>query len=162
MECEPVADKIFYVRGFYARNGLHKDEWYTAYGDLRDRKSARLGQNDIGGFQIEMHIRRKGQNAEFFAADAEEIVPRLIDGGTRPDIVILDPPRAGSDEKTLAAICAAAPKRIVYVSCDSASLARDLRFINVNGYDITRAAAVDMFPHTAHVETVVLLSRVKD
>ena len=103
--------------------------------------------------------RNKITNAEFFAAGAEEIVPELIKRGERPDIVILDPPRAGSDEKTLAAICEAAPDKIVYVSCDAASLARDLKFICANGYKITRSAACDMFPHTAHIETVVKLER---
>ena len=98
-------------------------------------------------------------NAEFFAAGAEEIVPELIRNGEKPDIVILDPPRAGSDEKTLTAICSAAPEKIVYVSCDAASLARDLKFICANGYKIARSAACDMFPHTHHIETVIKLER---
>ena len=96
-------------------------------------------------------------NAEFFAAGAEDIVPELINSGEKPDIVILDPPRAGSDERTLTAICEAEPKKIVYVSCDAASLARDLKFICANGYKIISSAACDMFPYTAHIETVVLL-----
>ncbi len=99
------------------------------------------------------------ENAEFFAAGAEEIVPGLISRGEKPDIVMLDPPRAGSDAKTLSAICAAEPDKIVYVSCDSASLARDLRFICERGYSVKASAAVDMFPHTAHIETVCLLSK---
>ena len=98
-------------------------------------------------------------NAEFFASGAEEIVPELIKRGEKPDIVILDPPRAGSDEKTLAAICEASPKTIVYVSCDSASLARDLKFICGRGYKITRSAAVDMFPNTCHIECAVKIEK---
>lgn len=96
-------------------------------------------------------------NAAFYAADAADIVPRLIKDGAAPDIVILDPPRKGSDEKTLGAITSALPKRIVYVSCNPATLARDVKFLTQNGYTADRVTAVDMFPHTAHVETVCQL-----
>lgn len=98
-------------------------------------------------------------NAEFYADSAENIVPRLIADGEKPDVIILDPPRAGSDKKTLAAISKASPKRIVYISCDSASLARDLRILSADGWRIEKSAACDMFPHTAHIETVVKLVR---
>jgi 23S rRNA (uracil1939-C5)-methyltransferase len=101
------------------------------------------------------------ENAEFFAASAQTLVPRLIDGGAAPDIVILDPPRKGSDKATLSAIASAEPEKVVYVSCDCATLARDARFLADNGYKIEKAAAVDMFPHTAHIETVVLMTRGK-
>lgn len=100
-------------------------------------------------------------NTEFYAGSAEKIVPYLIKSGETPDVVILDPPRKGIDEKTLGAIVKAKPKRIVYVSCNPATLARDARFLSDNGYSITRAAAVDLFPHTSHVETVLLMSRQK-
>lgn len=99
------------------------------------------------------------ENADFYADSAEHIVPLLLSSGERPDIVILDPPRKGSDTVTLDAIAKAQPKRIVYVSCDSATLARDARQLAERGYEIRRAAPFDMFPQTAHVETVVLLSR---
>ena len=98
-------------------------------------------------------------NAEFYCSAAEDIVPTLIKDGNTPDIVILDPPRKGSDEKTLSAIVSANPKRIVYVSCNPATLARDVNFLTENGYRLTKTTAVDMFPHTTHVETVVLLQR---
>ena len=100
-------------------------------------------------------------NAAFIADSAENAMPRLISGGARPDIVILDPPRKGSDEKTLNAIIAAAPKRIVYISCNPSTLARDAKHLAASGYTPHRAAAVDMFPHTCHVETVCLLSKLK-
>ena len=102
------------------------------------------------------------QNAEFHAGGAEKIVPYLIKSNEKPDVVILDPPRSGSDEKTLVAIIKAKPKRIVYVSCNPATLARDAWFLADNGYEIKHATAVDLFPHTNHVETVVLMSRTKD
>ena len=100
------------------------------------------------------------ENAEFFADKAENIVPKLIDEGSAPDIVIMDPPRSGSDEVTISAILRAKPKRVVYVSCNPSTLARDLKqFIN-NGYTISTAIGVDMFPQTMHVETVVGLVKV--
>ena len=99
------------------------------------------------------------ENAIFYADSAENIVPKLIEKGERPDVVILDPPRKGSDESTLTAIIKAQPKRVVYVSCNPATLARDARFLNDNGYTITATTAFDLFPHTSHVETVVLLSK---
>lgn len=98
-------------------------------------------------------------NAEFYAGSAENIVPRLINNGERPEVVILDPPRSGSDERTLGAIVNAAPKRIVYVSCNPATLARDARFLADNGYEIIHAEGFDLFPRTMHVETAVQLSQ---
>ena len=97
-------------------------------------------------------------NAEFYAGEAENWVPKLIGSGLKPNVVILDPPRKGSDEKTLGAIANADPERIVYVSCNPATLARDMKFLADLEYIPVKAAAVDMFPHTSHVETVVLMS----
>lgn len=99
------------------------------------------------------------KNAEFFAESAEEAVPRLIEKGMRPDVVILDPPRKGSDEATIKAIVKAAPKRIVYVSCGVSTLARDAAYLSQFGYEPVKCTGVDMFPHTNHVETIVLLQR---
>ena len=96
-------------------------------------------------------------NAEFYCSAAEDIVPQLLKDGEVPDIVILDPPRKGSDEKTLSAIATAKPKRIVYVSCNPATLARDAQFLEEHGYRAEKVTAVDMFPHTVHVESVMLL-----
>ena len=77
------------------------------------------------------------------------------------DVAVLDPPRAGCDEKLLAAVVRVSPERIVYVSCDPATLARDVKNLTANGYSFIQATPVDMFPHTGHVETVVLMSRVE-
>ena len=96
------------------------------------------------------------KNAEFYCSAAEDIVPQLIADNISPDIVILDPPRKGSDERTLSAIVSAKPKRIVYVSCNPATLARDAQFLTENGYTAKSVTAVDMFPHTVHVESVML------
>ena len=106
------------------------------------------------------NARRGGiQNAEFLLADAADAAARLRSEGLRPDIVVLDPPRKGSDAPTLDCIAAMAPERIVYVSCDSATLARDCAMLAGHGYRVTRARPVDMFPRTAHVECVVLLQK---
>lgn len=99
------------------------------------------------------------ENVSFYADDATNIVPQLIEKGERPDVVILDPPRKGSDEKTLFAIISAKPKRIVYVSCNPSTLARDLKFLSQNGYLVDDVCGVDMFPQTTHVECCVLLCR---
>ena len=109
------------------------------------------------------NAKRNGiKNAGFYCGKAEELVPELTENGANPDIVILDPPRKGSDERTLTAIVKAMPKKIVYISCNPATLARDLKFLKELGYNVKKVAAVDMFPHTAHIETVVLMSRTRD
>ena len=78
----------------------------------------------------------------------------------RPDVIFLDPPRAGSTPECIAAVAKMSPRRIVYVSCDPETLARDIVLFGRNGYRARRCLPVDLFPHTKHVETVVLLSRV--
>ena len=101
-------------------------------------------------------------NVEFFAGAAEEVVPEKYreSGGTlRSDVVVLDPPRKGCDEKLLQTVIQMEPKRIVYVSCDPATLARDLKYFGENGYVLKRICPCDMFGHSYHVETVCLLSK---
>ncbi len=99
------------------------------------------------------------ENAEFFCADASAIAAKLANDGLKPDVVTVDPPRKGLDEAVVRAIADMAPERVVYVSCDPATLARDVRRFAELGYETKRACAVDMFPRADHVETVVLLSR---
>lgn len=99
------------------------------------------------------------KNAEFMLGDAAVELPKLLAGGVRPNVVIVDPPRAGCEQKVLAAICEVQPERVVYVSCNPASLARDLAFMEQHGYKTLIAQPVDMFPMTSHVETVCLLER---
>ncbi len=97
-------------------------------------------------------------NAEFHAAAAEDLLPRLVAQGLRPDVIVLDPPRKGCDEAVLRAIAAAGPARIVYVSCDPATLARDARILCAAGFAPEKCQPVDMFCQTGHVETVCLLT----
>lgn len=99
-------------------------------------------------------------NAQFFVGKAEEILPEKYEKeNIYADVIVVDPPRKGCDEKCLETMMKMAPKRIVYVSCDSATLARDLKYLCENGYEVKRVRGVDQFCHTVHVETVVLLSR---
>lgn len=98
-------------------------------------------------------------NAEFILGDAAEKLPELLSQGIQPDVVIVDPPRAGCEQKVLQAIADVKPKRIVYVSCNPASLARDLAYLAERDYKALAAQPVDMFPMTSHVETVVSLSQ---
>lgn len=102
------------------------------------------------------------ENAEFFVGAAEDVVTKQYqksNGSLKADVVTLDPPRKGCDEKLLETVIAMEPKRIVYVSCDPATLARDLRFLCDRGYELKKVRPCDMFGHSYHVETVCLLSR---
>lgn len=99
------------------------------------------------------------KNAEFIAGDATKEMPRLYKEGLRPAVIIVDPPRAGCTAVVLEAIAAMKAERIVYVSCNPASLGRDLAILQGLGYEAKEAQPVDMFSMTAHVETVVWLSR---
>ena len=114
-------------------------------------------------------------NAEFFVGKAEEVVPAFYEElsrkaangdeeakrGIHPDVVVVDPPRKGCEETLLETVVKMSPKRMVYVSCDSATLARDLKFMEEHGYKVEKVQAVDQFGNTVHVETVVLLSHKK-
>ena len=98
-------------------------------------------------------------NAEFICADAGEAADILAGRGLKPAAVVVDPPRKGMYEPAVEAVCRMAPERVVYVSCNPATLARDVARFGERGYVLTDGAAVDMFPRTRHVETVVLMSR---
>ena len=101
-------------------------------------------------------------NAEFFVGKAEEVLPRKYEEeGVYADVIVVDPPRKGCDEKCLETMVRMRPERIVYVSCDSATLARDLKYLGEMGYEVRKWRGCDMFPGTVHVETVVLLSHKK-
>lgn len=104
-------------------------------------------------------LRNHVENAEFFCGDAADIAAKLESDGLRPDVVTVDPPRKGLAPEVIASVAAMGPEKVVYVSCDPATLGRDVKIFREFGYEAKRAAAVDMFPGTAHVETVVLLSR---
>ena len=108
------------------------------------------------------------KNAEFFVGKAEEVLPAFYEqkraegsAETHADVIVVDPPRKGCDGKLLDTIVKMAPEKVVYVSCDPATLARDLKILCANGYELVKVRPVDQFPMSVHVETVVLLSQLK-
>ena len=98
------------------------------------------------------------ENTTFLVGEAEEIIPQLYEKEVQADVVVVDPPRKGCEEKVLETIIKMKPQRVVYVSCDPATLARDLKILTQNGFEVRAVQPVDQFPMTIHVETVVLLS----
>ena len=106
-------------------------------------------------------------NAEFYVGKAEEVLPEYYreyqesHGGetAHADVIVVDPPRKGCEESLLQTIVDMQPEKVVYVSCDSATLARDVKFLRENGYELKKITPVDQFPNTVHIETVVLLSK---
>lgn len=99
-------------------------------------------------------------NVEFYVGKAEEVVPKMYREGKSANVVVIDPPRKGCDEKVLDTIVSMKPDRVVYVSCNPSTLARDLAYLDERGYKCVEIQPVDMFPHTMHVETVAKLRRI--
>ncbi len=99
------------------------------------------------------------ENVTFIEGAAEDIVPTWLDKYPRPDVIVLDPPRKGADKKVLDSILKLKPERIVYVSCKASTLARDIKILTETDYKLIESTPVDMFPHSGHVETVALLSK---
>lgn len=161
------AERLYSLAGTYAEpQGRIVLDLYCGAGTIglsvaRDAK--KIIGNDVVPSAIEnakKNAAKNGvENAEYFCGDASAVAKRLASDGLHPDVIITDPPRKGMDEAVLAAMVAMAPERIVYVSCDPATLARDLKRLDAKGYKAQKCAAVDMFPQTSHVETVVLLSK---
>ncbi|MDU7904015.1 MAG: 23S rRNA (uracil(1939)-C(5))-methyltransferase RlmD, partial [Peptostreptococcaceae bacterium] len=101
----------------------------------------------------------KLENTEFFVGKAEEVVPKLYKEGKTANVVVVDPPRKGCEESVLDTIVSMEPDKVVYVSCNPSTLARDLAYLDERGYKCKEIQPVDMFPHTMHVESVALLYR---
>ena len=122
-------------------------DWRSEHGggpEDTDRKSGSSG----GYGQLDFDDPEEGSN-EWFAKNV----------CMNADVAVLDPPRAGCDERLLRAVCDVSPERIIYVSCDPATLARDVKYLTENGYTFIKATPVDMFPHTGHVESVALMTK---
>ena len=105
--------------------------------------------------------RNRIENIEFYAGDASRFITEMAAAGEKVDVIMMDPPRAGSTEEFLTAVCKMAPSKVVYISCNPETLARDLKFLTNKGYIAQKVQPVDMFPYTEHVETVCLMSRVE-
>ena len=132
----------------------------SAGGSYRLTREEPVGTGRKGYFVVEASDRRNGVgNVEFLCGDASRLAAELRQRGLRPDVICVDPPRKGLAPDVVEAAASMEPERIVYVSCDPATLARDVARFAPLGYRPVRACAVDLFPGTANVETVVLLSR---
>ena len=104
-------------------------------------------------------VRNGIKNVEFHCGDCFRVVRQLVVDGKRPDVIVVDPPRKGCEESMLNLLAELSPSRVVYVSCNSATLARDAAYLQKRGFSLVRCRPVDMFPQTGHVETIVLLQR---
>lgn len=103
--------------------------------------------------------RNNANNAKFYCADAGDFMQELALAGEKADVVFMDPPRAGSTRKFIDSLAMMKPERVVYISCNPETLARDLVFLTRKGYEVKKICPVDMFPHTNHIECVVLLTK---
>ncbi len=164
------AERLYALAGAYAEpEGMTVLDLYGGAGTIGQavaRKAKCLIGSDIVPSAVE-NARRNAEenglkNAEYICGDASFVAKTLAENGLRPEVIITDPPRKGMDEEVLRAIAAMGPDRLVYVSCDPGTLARDLKRLIPLGYTPQKCAAVDLFSRTAHVETVVLMSRSMD
>lgn len=167
----PGAEQLYGVAARYAalRPGDRLLDLYCGMGTI-GLSMAKECAELIGVEVVDEAIRSARQNAarmgaeiaaksRFFCADAGQAAARLAAEGLRPDVIVLDPPRKGCDAATLDAVLQMEPQRIVMVSCNPATAARDVKYLDRNGYRTQQVQPVDLFPRTKHVETVVLLSR---
>ena len=99
-------------------------------------------------------------NTKFYAGAAEKLIPEMYRKGMTADVVFVDPPRKGCEEALLNTIVEMQPRKLVYISCNPATLGRDLRYLTENGFELKKVQPVDMFPMTGHVESVVLLEKI--
>lgn len=174
------------ARSFYQINPMQTDKLYgTAieYAGLTGRETlfdaycgtgtigiiaAKNGAKNVIGVELNKDAvkdaianakRNQIENIRFTCADATEFILDMAAAKHSVDVIMMDPPRAGSTEQFLDAVAALAPPRVVYVSCNPETLERDLKYITHKGYTVEKIQPVDMFPHTTHVECVVLMSR---
>jgi 23S rRNA (uracil1939-C5)-methyltransferase len=163
------AERLYAIAGEYA--GLTGNETvldlYCGTGTIGLSMASKAGRV-IGVEIVEQAVEDAGKNAaengiknaEFLCADAAKAADMLKNRSVRPDVVVLDPPRKGCEPELIDTVAAMEPARVVYVSCDPATLARDIHLFALKGYKTVEATPVDMFPRTAHVECVALLKRV--
>ena len=159
-------ENLYACAGEFLGNCRELLELYCGVGSIGICLSSHAGR--VTGVEIvpqavedaKENARRNGlDNVRFFCADAGEAAQKFCALGEHPDAILVDPPRKGMDEACIAAIAQMAPDRIVYISCNPATQARDCARLQEKGYSVQRLRAFDMFPRTAHVETVVLLSK---
>ena len=166
----PQAERLYALAGEYAdiREGEIVLDLYCGTGTIGlslYKQGCRLIGADIVPSSIEnagKNAKQNGINAEFICADAAKAAEVFYERGERPDVIIADPARKGCDRQTLEYMAKMDPRRIVMISCDHSTAARDIAILRELGYEMTKCAAVDMFPRTAHVECVCLLSKLSE
>ena len=130
--------------------------------------AAKRGAGEVTGVEVNRDAvkdaianarENKVKNIYFHCADAGEFMEEMAAEGERCGVVFMDPPRAGASGEFLRALCSMGPERVVYISCNPETLARDLKYLRANHYRVEKIQPVDMFPHTQHIETVCLLSK---
>lgn len=169
-QINPVQTEVLYNKAIELAGFTGKETVVDAYcgtGTI-GLIAAKRGAGHVTGVELNRdavrdaisNAKRNGiKNVYFYNADAGEFLSAMADEGETVDVVLMDPPRAGSDEQFLTSLAGLAPKKIVYISCNPETLQRDLQFLVRAGYHVQEIQPVDMFPHTNHVETVVLLSK---
>lgn len=171
-QINPVQTKVLYEKALEYANLEGNEIVYDAYCGIGTISLflAKKAKKVIGVEIVEQAIEDAKRNAkinnienvEFYAGKAEEIIPKLYRQGDQADVIVVDPPRKGCDEKLLDTIIQMKPQHMVYVSCNPSTLARDLNYLEKGGFKAVEVQPVDMFPHTMHVECVVLMSRVNE
>ena len=170
-QVNPVQTEILYNKAIEFSNLTGKETVFDLYCGIGTISlfAAQKAKKVIGVEIVEEAIEAAKRNAsrnnlnntEFYVGKAEEIVPQLYEKGIKADVVLVDPPRKGCDEQLLKTLVDMSPERIVYVSCNPSTLARDLKYLSANDFELKEVQPVDMFPWTQHVECVVLMSRVE-
>lgn len=168
-QINPVQTEVLYGKAMELAALTGRETVLDAYcgigtiGLIAARSAAQVVGVEINGDAVKdarNNAKRNGiNNAHFIKADAGQYMVELAAEGQPIDVVFMDPPRAGSDAAFLHSLITLAPKTVVYISCNPETQARDLRVLTQNGYRVTHIQPVDMFPHTAHIETVVLLHK---
>lgn len=168
-QVNPVQTEVLYGKAIELAGLTGKETVLDAYcgigtiGLIASRKAKQVTGVELNRNAVKDAVsngKRNGiQNIRFYCADAGEFMADMADQGERADVVFMDPPRTGSDEKFLECLVKMGPKKVVYISCGPDTLARDLKYLVKKGYEVKDAWAVDMFGWTVHVETVVLMSR---
>ena len=168
-QVNPVQTEILYGKAIEFAGLTGKEKVIDAYCGIGTIGMAAAGKaGSVIGVEVNRDAvrdavtnakRNNMKNITFYNEDAGEFMVKMAAQGETADVVFMDPPRAGSDEKFLSSVIKLGPKRVVYVSCNPASLARDLAFLEEHGYKTAVVQPVDMFPATSHVENVVLLTR---
>lgn len=170
-QINPVQTEVLYRKAIELAELSGKETVIDAYcgigtiGMVASRSAGRVigVESNRDAVRDAIYNARKNQikNIYFYAADAGEFMSAMAQEGESADVVLMDPPRAGSDERFLSSLVTLSPKKVVYISCNPQTQERDLRFLTAHHYRVDTIQPVDMFPHTNHVETIALLQKVQ-